>query len=410
MKVMNTLSISSNPCIFNIKNKRKRGAFKIKSHTRDENIKKWANEVRLLEKKHGSRYYAHSDLEHLKNVFMITDACYISGLATLMYEPITSFFNGVNIISATLISLSNFSKWMLAHYICHGSYNKISGKDGRFNNKNFAKGVFGRYRDWLDCINPDAWSTSHNKSHHTYVSQPLDPDSIQRNMNTLRQSGRPMISRYTQVILLSMIWKWFYQSPNSLKELFNSNNKKLFKTGLYPSTIVTAFNDGREEVLELFKTWLPYTIWTFIFLPSIGYVLNGTKGFIDFTITLILAELLTNIHSFMILSPSHGGSDLYAFETKVTPGSDEFYYRIALGTTNYTPGGNFINFIHGWENYHIEHHMFPNLSLKAYERMQPELKKLCMKYDIPYIQENVFIRNLKLINVMVGREDMMIYK
>jgi hypothetical protein len=42
-----------------------------------------------------------------------------------------------------------------------------------------------------------------------------------------------------------------------------------------------------------------------------------------------------------------------------------------------------------------------------YQRGAPQLKAICEKYGVPYIQENVFERLRKTIDIMVGKTSMM---
>ncbi len=55
--------------------------------------------------------------------------------------------------------------------------------------------------------------------------------------------------------------------------------------------------------------------------------------------------------------------------------------------------------MHGWLNYQIEHHVWPDLTLRQYQRAQPRLQALCEKYGIPYVQESVFRRFRKMIGI-----------
>ena len=41
-----------------------------------------------------------------------------------------------------------------------------------------------------------------------------------------------------------------------------------------------------------------------------------------------------------------------------------------------------------------------------YKIIQPKIKILCKKYKIPYIQENVFIRLKKTVDIMTGEKSM----
>jgi len=79
------------------------------------------------------------------------------------------------------------------------------------------------------------------------------------------------------------------------------------------------------------------------------------------------SEILTNIHSFAIVVPNHAGEDIYRFETPVKVKSDEFYLRVVIGSANFKTGLDANDFMHGWLNYQIEHHMFPDLSMLSYQ-------------------------------------------
>jgi fatty acid desaturase len=54
----------------------------------------------------------------------------------------------------------------------------------------------------------------------------------------------------------------------------------------------------------------------------------------------------------------------------------------------------------------IEHHLFPDLPMLAYQRMQPKVRALCEKHGITYIQESVWKRIGKLVDVIVGNTQM----
>ena len=58
-------------------------------------------------------------------------------------------------------------------------------------------------------------------------------------------------------------------------------------------------------------------------------------------------------------------------------------------------------------NYQIEHHVFPDVSMRAYQRVQPKVKALCAKYGVPYVQESVLTRFKKMLDVAVGRTSML---
>merc|ERR1719261_1462510 len=120
-------------------------------------------------------------------------------------------------------------------------------------------------------------------------------------------------------------------------------------------------------------------------------------------VNLFLAELLTNIHAFVTIVTNHAGEDMYTFDTAVKPKTGSFYVRQIVGSVNYHAGNDLVDFGHGWLNYQIEHHVWPDLSMRQYQQAAPQLKALCAKYGVPYIQESVFTRLRKTIDIMVGK-------
>jgi fatty acid desaturase len=126
--------------------------------------------------------------------------------------------------------------------------------------------------------------------------------------------------------------------------------------------------------------------------------------------TTLLADLFTNLHSFIVIATNHVGDDIYRFESETKPRTDDFYMRAVIGSANFRTGGDVNDFMHGWLNYQIEHHMWPDMSMRCYQRAQPKVKAICEKYGMPYVQENVFKRVGQLVDVMVGKRTMLVWE
>jgi len=126
---------------------------------------------------------------------------------------------------------------------------------------------------------------------------------------------------------------------------------------------------------------------------------------INVLLTSLLAEVLTNLHTFLVIVPNHTGDDVYRFNEPIK-NQQEFYYRQVVGSVNYKTGSDLNDFLHGWLNYQIEHHLWPSLPLSQYQKLQPEVKALCEKHGIVYRQESVFKRLIKAVDVMVGKTSM----
>jgi len=121
---------------------------------------------------------------------------------------------------------------------------------------------------------------------------------------------------------------------------------------------------------------------------------------------LFLAELFTNAHGFLIVVTNHAGDDMYRFRESCKPHSGSFLLRQVIASVDFWTGSDINDFLHGFLNYQIEHHLWPNLSMLSYQRAQPLVKAICKKHGIPYVQENVFLRLKKTIDIMTGSSSM----
>jgi fatty acid desaturase len=366
----------------------------------------WASEVRAVEKELKADI-DQDDVKHLNKILTWANAFYFGGLAILFATPfLTNAFNaigGVNPIAAFCMSTAICARWtMVGHHVCHGGYNTAQSENGvvtgRFHRRTFAKGLARRITDWMDWMMPEAWDVEHNHLHHYQLGESADPDLVERNMTPLRTGKLPMIARYGQVVGLALIWKWFYYAPNTMKEMYGRREREAkkngedfenpFQTGELPSTVATvaagAFKGQFAALIETAKCFAPYATFQFAVLPAIGYAVGGASMAGAVLATSILADVMTNIHSFIIIATNHVGDDIYRFETETKPRSDDFYLRAVIGSANFRTGGDVNDFFHGWLNYQIEHHMFPGTAHNLYPAMAPIIKEECAKEGIPY--------------------------
>lgn len=54
----------------------------------------------------------------------------------------------------------------------------------------------------------------------------------------------------------------------------------------------------------------------------------------------------------------------------------------------------------------IEHHVWPDLSMRQYQLAAPRLRNICERYGVPYVQESVWTRLRKTVDVMIGKGTM----
>jgi fatty acid desaturase len=350
-----------------------------------------------------------ADVKHLRKIEYWGRACTWLGFATAWLVP--------NPISAWLISQGNFTRWtMLAHHVMHRGYDKIPGIPPRYKSQVFARG-WRRFIDWLDWMVPEAWDHEHNVFHHYYTGELTDPDLVERNVDFFREWRAPIPIKMVVIIFFMCTWKLLYYAPNTLWILLRMRERQRqdrSAQGKLRAVIPSSHRPVNTLWLLLpistagrtfwWRSVLPYGLVRFVVTPALFWPLGNWAVFCVL-VNVLLAEVITNIHSFLMIVPSHAAQDLYRFDTPAQ-NRNEFYVRQIIGTANYSCGGDFKDFLHGWLNYQIEHHLWPDLSMRQYRLAQPKVQELCAKYRLPYTQESVFMRFAKLWKILLGTESM----
>jgi fatty acid desaturase len=364
----------------------------------------FSNELKALKKEINSNL-GEDDYKHLLKMQHWGRICSFLGYATSWIAP--------NPISPILISQGNVTRWtMITHHVTHKGYDKVPNIPPKYTSKIFARG-YRRFVDWFDWMYPEAWDNEHNLLHHYHTGEIFDPDLVERNLSLIREAKIPLILKYFVVLFFMCTWKFTYYAPNTLlilQKVEKSNNKSKrnelgneinYKGSGSLSLLLPFSKDGIDFWKRCF---LPYFIPRFVILPLL-FLPISKFSFISVLINTIIAEIITNIYTFMIITPNHTGDDLYKFDSKVSD-SAEFFVRQVSGSVNYKTGGDFNDFLHGWLNYQIEHHVFPDIPMLKYQQMQPRVKEICAKYNVPYVQESVFTRFRKCVDIMVGKTSM----
>jgi len=362
-----------------------------------------------LEKNQGE-----SDVKHLHKMVSWSNMCAVCGLLTMGF--------GVNLFSIVMLSTWTFSRWtMIAHHTCHGGYDKCHPKKERWHRFKFAIGSFWRrFMDWFDWMMPEAWNVEHNNRHHYNLSELDDPDLVENNLTSVRDMPAPVFVKYFFVLGSAMTWKWFYYAPNTYKELklakLRREGKPLPK-GVNPTDAVTirSLIFGGSPFYSLWEFFSvvvgPYLVIHFFIFPLpllfLGQYLDmGETMYINALKNLFLAELLTNVHGFVAVVTNHAGDDMYRFRYGCRPFSGSFFLRQVISSVDFHMGTDLVDFLHGYLNYQIEHHLWPNLTMLSYQRSAPLVREICAKHGVPYVKENVFWRVKKTVDIMVGSSSM----
>ncbi len=342
------------------------------------------------------------DFQHLLKLELWGRICTVSGFILILVSAYFGLngleFWGLALLAAVLIGVGNVARWAnVTHPILHGAYDKVPNIPYKYTKAGYARG-FNRYIHWLDWIKPEAWEYEHNIMHHYHLGESDDPDNVEKNLQWLIQSKIPMWLRYVIVYAFAGTWKFTYYAPNTLLILENKERRKKRE----PEVTSYEYSPFTKNGLELWKNYmLPYGLIQFVLIPLL-FLPFGMEAVFGALIILLMAEFVANLHSFLVIVPNHSAEDIYMF-SEPHKSQGEFYLRQIMGSVNYHTGSDLIDFAHGFLNYQIEHHLFPNMPHSFYQKMQPVTKELCKKYNLEYRQENVFKRILMTIDLMVGK-------
>ena len=334
------------------------------------------------------------DLLHLRRLERWGRLCTIAGYALAPWS--------FNPLAALLIALGSSTRWLLMHHIGHRGYDKVPGVPRRFTSGVFALG-WRRFVDWFDWILPEAWNYEHNVLHHYHTGEAGDPDLVERTMAEGWSNGHAMPLRYATVVFFALTWKLSYYAPTTFAA---AEDQARAKRGEAPiAAWWHLFNPFWSTGRAFFRRCvLPYGVARFIALPALFLPL-GKRAAAAVLLNSLLAEIFANLHSFCVIVPNHAGDDLYRFDN-AEKDKAEYYARQVMGSANYHCGNDLLDYAQIWLNYQIEHHLWPDLPMLQYQRWQPQLRALCERHGLPYVQQGVFRRVGKLVDVMVGRTRM----
>ena len=355
-------------------------------------LAEFAEEIKSIGKQ-ASDSVSRKDYWHMRIIELSGRLCFLLSLVLCTY--------GFLFIPVILIAYSLMVRWLLMHHIGHGGYNKIANIPKQYHSKRYAIG-WRRYIDWFDWIKADAWNYEHNYLHHYFTGEQKDPDLVEENLQWLANMSQPRVVKIGILLFFAVTWKFTYYSAQTLSVGKNSN-KITFSN----------FFDVRHSAqktmwLELF---IPYLLVHFVLMSLVLEFISPGAGLAYLTIRLF-AEGLHNFHTFFIIVPNHCGDDLFRFHdvSRQERGGDDFYLRQIKGSANFYTGNEWLDLSQMYLNYQIEHHLFPALPMRQYRLIQPQIKAVCKKYNVPYVQESVWKRSWKMLDIATGKTQMLTEK
>lgn len=327
------------------------------------------------------------DLAHLRRVALGGRIAAVLGLATAWIAP--------NPVSVILIAQGMMARFTIGHHVGHGAYDTVPGVRPTETRRLFGRG-WRRYLDWLDWWNIDDWLYTHNQLHHPNTQAPLDGDIMDADWLV----AYPRWSRFLFLVFSTLTWKFSYYAPRMRREQATkaAGAARVERYDMRPSDLL----DLSDPVVRTLwrRDYLPYLAARFG-LPTLVAAPFGAAIATSVLVNLVLAELLHNAQTFVCIRPSHCARDIPLFKA---PFADrrEFYLQSILGTVNYRSTGPLGDFLQGWTNYQVEHHLWPTLTLRRYQIAHPDLVAACRRHGVPYREGHVLVRYALTARLFMG--------
>jgi fatty acid desaturase len=343
------------------------------------------------------------DLAHFQKLARWGRLCTAVGYTTGLLAP--------NPLSAAMISLGMTARWtIVAHHVTHRGLERAPNAPKSLSRKHFARG-WRRWIDWPEWMHPAAWDHEHNHLHHARTGDPGDPDLVEAHFQSVRASRLPRAAKLAAVGFYALTWKATYYAPNTISLLRRAERRRAEGHAADPDAVNTDIPvlralDPRTENGRAYWTRcaLPYVAYRYVAIPALAAPLGPWAVFSTWANS-VMAEVFSSAHTFAIIATNHCGDDLYRFD-RAPRDRAEFFVRQVLGSTNFPTGGDARDFLYGFLNYQIEHHLWPDLSPAQYQRAAPRVRAVCEKHGVPYVQEPLRRRVMRMLDVMTGARSM----
>ena len=229
------------------------------------------------------------------------------------------------------------------------------------------------------------WKIQHNISHHSYTNiHEYDEDiDVLKLLRFTYQQKRLNIHRFQKFYI------WFLYSLFSLFMTISKDFVKLKKYKLNDS-LTTQNISYNEALIRLIFAKVVY----FFFILIVPLLFSSQSWFYT-----ALFFLSMNIVSGLILTT------VFALGHKVSETTfpilgetgviqNNFTIHQLYSTSNFAKNNVFLSWCIGGLNFHIEHHLFPNICHIHYHKISVIVKKTAEKHGLPY-HENSFWGSLK---------------
>jgi linoleoyl-CoA desaturase len=242
----------------------------------------------------------------------------------------------------------------------------------------FKNGEFNRgyvYLFDLMGANSFIWKLRHVRFHHNYPNvNGWDTDIEQSSLARIFPSGNFSKFHKYQHIYLPFLYPLYLANWLLIRDFKDFFNKKKSVRKLVDIPLI--------EYVKLFL-FKGLFLFYMIILPKMILDVSWTTMIVAFAVMLFTASIASLM---VLLSPHANTASSFPMPDKDNKFEHSWMMHMLLTTNDITHDNWFTRFFMGCFNYHVVHHLFPNVNHVYYPEITRLLKQQAEKYNLPYRQ------------------------
>jgi len=227
------------------------------------------------------------------------------------------------------------------------------------------------------------WKQRHIRFHHNYPNvNGWDTDIEQSSLARIFPSGPFSKLHKYQHIYLPFLYPLYLANWLLVRDFKDFFNKK--------KTVRKLIAIPRIEYAKLFL-FKGFFIFYIVILPKLLLGISWGTMVIAFAIMLFTASIASLM---VLLSPHANTESSFPLPNEDNKFQHSWMMHMLITTNDITHDNWFTRFFMGCFNYHVVHHLFPNVNHAFYPEITSVLKQQAEKYNLPYRQFSL-IHSLK---------------
>jgi linoleoyl-CoA desaturase len=223
--------------------------------------------------------------------------------------------------------------------------------------------------------NSYVWRLRHIRFHHNYPNvNGWDTDIEQSALVRIFPTGSALLIHRYQHIYLPMLYPLYLFNWLLVRDFKDFFNKK--------KTIWKLVTIPRIEYIKLFL-FKALFLFYLIALPKFILQITWMQAISGFLLMMFTASIFSLM---VLLSPHANTSSEFPVPDDGNTLPHGWFMHMLITTNDITHDNWFTRFFMGCFNFHVAHHLFPNINHIYYPEVTGLLKEYAAKYDLPYRQ------------------------